>query len=70
MGVYLSYRILQLKRTTKNFLNYLQKNSFTELERAKKYILFEEAKSGKTKVICKENKSWLICLGLLLVLLL
>lgn len=34
----------------------VSENSFTELERAEKYILFEEAKSGKTKVICKENK--------------
>lgn len=35
----------------------VSENSFTELERAEKYILFEEAKSGKTKVIYKENST-------------
>jgi|TARA_B110000908_G_C10148636_1_gene400269 hypothetical protein len=32
-------------------------NTFKELQSAEKYILFEEAEVGKTKVIYKENKS-------------
>ena len=35
----------------------VSESSFTELERAEKYILFEEYKSGKTKVIYKENST-------------
>jgi hypothetical protein len=35
----------------------VSESSFSELERAEKYILFEEAESGKTKVIYKENST-------------
>lgn len=35
----------------------ISKNTFKELKNAEKYILFEEAKIGKTKVIYKENSS-------------
>ncbi len=38
---------------TKNVSN----NSFKELDRAEKYMLFEESESGKTKVTYKENNS-------------
>lgn len=35
----------------------ISENTFKELENAEKYILFEEAEIGKTKVIYKENSS-------------
>lgn len=35
----------------------ISKNTFKELQNAGKYILFEEAERGKTKVIYKENNS-------------